>query len=434
MTPSGASLRPARENGDVLLRSTPLAAFSMLLGALPALSAADVTARPPIIPQASIRGVSLDMTPSEVRSRLGAPSASGVAPNPIIGKVRIWRYPGLRIVFDSVKAGRTVLSVTTTSRNDRTGTDVGVGSRRPTCSGSCPAALRDPVRLSQLHGRRREARPGGDGLRDLARRESDAGLALDRRRLEGVAPRRAPSCYQPRPMTTNFRPALLLLLLAAVLASLAVAGCGSSDPSQADKAAELAAEQQKNPPKLTEPRHADGDAIKVTPGAGEARHLKEARDPEADRQGPTTLIVQDLIVGTGAEAKSGDTVDVQYVGVLRSNGKEFDSSWSRGSKPFSFALGAGSVIAGWDNGVVGMKVGGRRRADHPGRSGLRRDGLAAEDPRERRAGVRRRPQEGHVRQELVPLGRATGAQRAGARSRRRGMAGSAPADMRAVRT
>ena len=112
----------------MLLRSTPLAALLMLLGALPALSAADVAARPPIVPQASIRGVSLDMTPSEVRSRLGAPSASGISPNPIVGKVRIWRYPGLRIVFDSVKAGRTVLSVTTTSRNDRTTTDVGIGS------------------------------------------------------------------------------------------------------------------------------------------------------------------------------------------------------------------------------------------------------------------------------------------------------------------
>ena len=100
----------------------------MLLGAFSAGAGADVTARPPIVPQASIRGVALDMTPSEVRSRLGAPSASGISLNPIIGKVRIWRYPGLRIVFDSVKAGRTVLSVTTTSRNDRTSADVGIGS------------------------------------------------------------------------------------------------------------------------------------------------------------------------------------------------------------------------------------------------------------------------------------------------------------------
>ena len=100
----------------------------MLLGALPALSAADVAARPPIVPQSSIRGVALDMTPSEVRAQLGAPSASGISLNPIIGKVRIWRYSGLRIVFDSVKPGRAVLSVTSTSRGDRTAADVGVGS------------------------------------------------------------------------------------------------------------------------------------------------------------------------------------------------------------------------------------------------------------------------------------------------------------------
>jgi len=162
-------------------------------------------------------------------------------------------------------------------------------------------------------------------------------------------------------MTTKTRPALLLLLLAAVLASLAVAGCGGSDPSQADKAATLAAKEQKNPPVLTEPAAPTVKVVKVTPSAGEADISKKPVIPKQTGADPKVLIAQDLIVGTGATAKSGDTVDVQYVGVLRSNGKEFDSSWSRGAKPFSFALGAGSVIAGWDNGVVGMKVGGRRR-------------------------------------------------------------------------
>ena len=170
-------------------------------------------------------------------------------------------------------------------------------------------------------------------------------------------------------MPTKTRPALLLLLLAAVLASLAVAGCGSSDPSQADKAATLAAEQQKNPPKLTEPTTPKVAVVKVAPSAGEADISTKPVIPKQTGADPTTLIVQDLIVGTGAEAKSGDTVDVRYVGVLRSNGKEFDSSWSRGAKPFSFALGAGAVIAGWDNGVVGMKVGGRRRLIIPADQG-----------------------------------------------------------------
>jgi FKBP-type peptidyl-prolyl cis-trans isomerase len=80
------------------------------------------------------------------------------------------------------------------------------------------------------------------------------------------------------------------------------------------------------------------------------------------------LIVQDLIVGTGAEAKSGDSVTVQYVGVLFANGKEFDSSWKNG-EPFTFDLGSGGVIAGWDQGVEGMKVGGRRRLIIPAELG-----------------------------------------------------------------
>jgi peptidylprolyl isomerase len=74
---------------------------------------------------------------------------------------------------------------------------------------------------------------------------------------------------------------------------------------------------------------------------------------------PTHLVVNDLNNGDGAEAKSGDQVSVQYVGVLYSDGKQFDSSWDRG-QPFSFQLGGGQVIPGWDQGVAGMKVGGRR--------------------------------------------------------------------------
>jgi peptidylprolyl isomerase len=74
---------------------------------------------------------------------------------------------------------------------------------------------------------------------------------------------------------------------------------------------------------------------------------------------PDQLVVDDLKAGDGAEAKAGDQVSVQYVGVLYDGGKEFDSSWDRG-QPFSFQLGSGQVIPGWDQGVEGMKVGGRR--------------------------------------------------------------------------
>lgn len=70
------------------------------------------------------------------------------------------------------------------------------------------------------------------------------------------------------------------------------------------------------------------------------------------------LIIQDTVVGTGAEAKAGDTVSVHYVGTL-TDGTKFDSSVDRG-EPFSFTLGAGQVIPGWDQGLVGMKEGGTR--------------------------------------------------------------------------
>jgi peptidylprolyl isomerase len=75
---------------------------------------------------------------------------------------------------------------------------------------------------------------------------------------------------------------------------------------------------------------------------------------------PAGLVTEDVVAGTGAEATPGSTVDVHYVGVSWSTQKQFDASWDRG-KPFSFQLGAGRVIRGWDEGVEGMRVGGRRR-------------------------------------------------------------------------
>jgi peptidylprolyl isomerase len=74
---------------------------------------------------------------------------------------------------------------------------------------------------------------------------------------------------------------------------------------------------------------------------------------------PKKLVIEDLKTGTGAQAKAGDEVTVNYVGVNYKSGKEFDASWDRG-EPFTFPLGAGMVIPGWDKGVEGMKVGGRR--------------------------------------------------------------------------
>lgn len=128
----------------------------------------------------------------------------------------------------------------------------------------------------------------------------------------------------------------LLASIVALVLALAAFGCGDDDESttastDAAAPADSAGAEEKTKPKVTVPEGAP----------------------------PTKLEVNDLEAGTGAEAVAGDEVTVQYVGVNYKNGKEFDSSWSR-SEPFTFQLGAGMVIPGWDQGVEGMKVGGRR--------------------------------------------------------------------------
>jgi peptidylprolyl isomerase len=85
--------------------------------------------------------------------------------------------------------------------------------------------------------------------------------------------------------------------------------------------------------------------------------------PEIDFPGttpPSDLQITDITVGEGAEATSGSTVVAHYVGVAHSNGEEFDASYNRG-EPLSFRLGVGQVISGWDAGIQGMRVGGRRQ-------------------------------------------------------------------------
>jgi peptidylprolyl isomerase len=88
----------------------------------------------------------------------------------------------------------------------------------------------------------------------------------------------------------------------------------------------------------------------------------EIERPEGDV--PFDLGIEDLVVGDGEEAVPGTKVSVHYVGVAFSNGEEFDASWNRG-RPFTFKLGKGQVIPGWDAGVRGMRVGGRRKLTIP---------------------------------------------------------------------
>ena len=83
-----------------------------------------------------------------------------------------------------------------------------------------------------------------------------------------------------------------------------------------------------------------------------------------DQDPPADLVLDDITVGDGAEARPGTVVEVHYVGVAWSTNRQFDASWDR-QETFEFRLGAGQVISGWDEGVAGMKVGGRRRLTIP---------------------------------------------------------------------
>jgi peptidylprolyl isomerase len=129
-------------------------------------------------------------------------------------------------------------------------------------------------------------------------------------------------------------PILIISSLCVALA-LAVAGCGSGGDSSSTQSTS-------------------------TPSSDVSTNLKtKPKVTVPDGPAPKKLEEVEVVEGEGAEAKAGDKVTVQYVGVGYDSKQEFDSSWSR-SEPFSFNLGAGEVIKGWDQGVAGMKVGGRR--------------------------------------------------------------------------
>ena len=107
---------------------------------------------------------------------------------------------------------------------------------------------------------------------------------------------------------------------------------------------------------------------------------------------PAELVIEDIEVGDGKEAKPGADVEVHYVGVAWSNGRQFDASWDR-RQTFKFRLGAGMVIGGWDQGVAGMKVGGRRRLTIPPELGYGARGAGGAIEPQRDPRLRRRPGE-----------------------------------------
>lgn len=148
------------------------------------------------------------------------------------------------------------------------------------------------------------------------------------------------------------------ILIFALLALAAfVAGCGSSGATYSSiDSGSTAQTTDDSSSDESDDKADDGKTVmpKVTGAAG-----KEPKISDASGTPPTELVKKDVIKGDGATARSGDKVSVQYVGHNWSNNEEFDGSWGRG-EPFEFTLGGGQVIQGWDEGVAGMKVGGRR--------------------------------------------------------------------------
>ncbi len=147
--------------------------------------------------------------------------------------------------------------------------------------------------------------------------------------------------------------------LATLAAVALIAGCGSSGSStitvgnESDISSVPHVAGEKTSPSTTTPPASTAKTPTTGPLASKPKVTVPTGAP------PSTLETKELIKGSGAEAKAGQSVTVNYVGVLYHGGKEFDSSWKR-SEPFTFTLGKGQVIKGWDQGVAGMKVGGRR--------------------------------------------------------------------------
>ena len=144
----------------------------------------------------------------------------------------------------------------------------------------------------------------------------------------------------------------LLALLALLLLALAAAGCGDDDSS--GSSTDTGSAETAEPPAETE----------TTPAADLTDTSVKPVIDKPTGSPPKRLVKEDIVKGKGPAAKAGDNITVQYAGVNFSTGEQFDASWDRG-QPFSFQLGTGNVIPGWDKGVVGMKAGGRRKLTIP---------------------------------------------------------------------
>jgi peptidylprolyl isomerase len=156
------------------------------------------------------------------------------------------------------------------------------------------------------------------------------------------------------------------LLLTAL--ALAAAGCGDDDDGgqTASPAGTATATTESVPTTPAETAPAEA-APSDSESGGAAADSEISTDvetkpevPKPTGEPPSELEVNDIVEGDGKTAKKGDTLQMRYVGVFFDTGEQFDASWDRGPETFDFTLGAGDVIAGWDEGLEGMKVGGRR--------------------------------------------------------------------------
>jgi peptidylprolyl isomerase len=146
----------------------------------------------------------------------------------------------------------------------------------------------------------------------------------------------------------------LILLSTLTCLVLAIVGCGGGSDSSSDESSPSSGESA-----TTSESGAPANG-KLAAEVGK----KKPKVTVPSGPPPKSLQKKDLVVGTGPEAKGGDEVTVQYVGVGYKSKKQFDASWDRG-EPFPFTLGAGQVIPGWEYGIPGMKVGGRRELTIP---------------------------------------------------------------------
>lgn len=173
-----------------------------------------------------------------------------------------------------------------------------------------------------------------------------------RNRSGGAPPRRSLACAAVRPRHP--------IALGLAVLSLAAAGCG--EEQEASEVADKAVEEQSGA--SVEQGGSEGQGEGGPASAGEALQRSKPSIEAPAGEAPDELQVEDVIEGTGPAASAGQQIAVNYVGVSYADAKEFDNSFDRGM-PFEFALGGGMVIPGWDEGLEGMKVGGRRRLTIP---------------------------------------------------------------------